>query len=59
MYYNDYKEGTRSNNTKVGLYQPHHIFSHGQLYVALSRGISTASMKVLVMTEQLDRKAGT
>ncbi|XP_062017408.1 uncharacterized protein LOC133733784 [Rosa rugosa] len=32
----------------VGIYLPDHVFSHGQLYVALSRGVSEASTKVLV-----------
>ncbi|KAL6176715.1 hypothetical protein ACLB2K_053348 [Fragaria x ananassa] len=32
----------------VGIYLPDHVFSHGQLYVALSRGISRATTKVLV-----------
>ncbi|XP_049406379.1 uncharacterized protein LOC125870057 [Solanum stenotomum] len=43
----------------VGLYLPQHVFSHGQLYVALSRGISMATTKVLVMTEQPERYKGT
>ncbi|KAK4386068.1 hypothetical protein Sango_2477400 [Sesamum angolense] len=32
----------------VGIYLPNHVFSHGQLYVALSRGVSKRTTKVLV-----------
>ncbi|GKB37152.1 ATP-dependent DNA helicase PIF1-like protein [Tanacetum coccineum] len=36
----------------VGVYLPESVFSHGQLYVALSRGISRTTTKVLVKPEQ-------
>ncbi|KAK9273825.1 hypothetical protein L1049_018636 [Liquidambar formosana] len=36
----------------VGVYLPEHVFSHGQLYVALSRGISMSTTKVLVKTDK-------
>ncbi|XP_015081472.1 uncharacterized protein LOC107025146 [Solanum pennellii] len=42
----------------IGLYLPQHVFSHGQLYVALSRGISMSKTKVLVMTKQPERHTG-
>ncbi|KAK8947047.1 hypothetical protein KSP39_PZI007285 [Platanthera zijinensis] len=32
----------------VGIYLPNHVFSHGQLYVALLRGVSAHSTRVLV-----------
>ncbi|XP_062014500.1 uncharacterized protein LOC133731039 [Rosa rugosa] len=42
----------------VGIYLPDHVFSHGQLYVALSRGISRATTKVLVKKGSLEGEEG-
>ena len=40
----------------VGVYLPNHVFSYGQLYVALSRRILIATTKVLVKTENFKRQ---
>ena len=40
----------------VGVYLPNHVFSHGRLYIALSRGISMATTKILVKTENFKRQ---
>ena len=40
--------------TKVGLYLPNPVFSHGQLYVALSRVKDFRGLKVLILDK--DRK---
>ena len=40
----------------VEVYLPNHIFSLGQLYVALSRGISMATTKVLIKTGNSKRQ---
>ncbi|CAJ2638103.1 unnamed protein product [Trifolium pratense] len=37
----------------VGIYLPSHVFSHGQLYVALSRGVSQNSTKLLIRDGKL------
>ncbi|XP_026436677.1 ATP-dependent DNA helicase PIF1-like [Papaver somniferum] len=43
----------------VGVYLQEHVFSHGQLYVALSRGVSRTTTKVLVKNGALPDIAGT
>ncbi|GKC21261.1 ATP-dependent DNA helicase PIF1-like protein [Tanacetum coccineum] len=36
----------------VGIYLPESVFSHGQLYAALSRGVSQSTTKILVKLER-------
>ncbi|KAK8942878.1 hypothetical protein KSP39_PZI009132 [Platanthera zijinensis] len=43
---------------KVGIYLPNHVFSHGQLYVALSRGVSAQSTRVLVKNSAIEGQEG-
>ena len=38
----------------VGIYLPRHVFSHGQLYVALSRGVSQNLTKVLIKEGKIE-----
>ena len=40
----------------VGIYLPDHVFSHGQLYVALSRGVSQSTTKLLVQKGTIPRE---
>ncbi|XP_050909555.1 uncharacterized protein LOC127123378 [Lathyrus oleraceus] len=42
----------------VGIYLPRHVFSHGQLYVALSRGISQTTTRVLTREGKLKGEDG-
>ena len=42
----------------VGIYLPWHVFSHGQLYVALSRGVSQNSTKVLIKEGKIEGEDG-
>ena len=38
----------------VEIYLPRHVFSHGQLYVALSREVSQNSTKVLIKEGKIE-----
>ncbi|XP_024199850.1 uncharacterized protein LOC112203059 [Rosa chinensis] len=42
----------------VGAYLPNHVFSHGQLYVALSRGVSIQTIKVLIKNSAIKEEPG-
>ena len=42
----------RQTIPNVGVYLPEPVFSHGQLYVALSRAISRSNMKILTVPEK-------
>ena len=42
----------------VGIYLPDHVFSHGQLYVALSRRVSQSTTKLLVQKGTIPREEG-
>ena len=40
------------------IYLPRHVFSHGQLYLALSRGVSQNSTKVLIKERKIEGEDG-
>ncbi|AES69171.1 PIF1 helicase [Medicago truncatula] len=42
----------------VKIYLPRHFFTHGQLYVALSRGVSQNSTKVFIKEGKIERENG-
>ncbi|KAF1883265.1 hypothetical protein Lal_00030370 [Lupinus albus] len=42
----------------VGIYLPNHVFGHGQLYVALSRGVSKATTKILIKEGKIPGEDG-
>jgi len=48
----------RQTIPNVGIYLPRQVFNHGQLYVALSRGVSQASTKILIKEGHLEGKDG-
>uniref|UniRef100_A0A453PPT2 ATP-dependent DNA helicase n=1 Tax=Aegilops tauschii subsp. strangulata TaxID=200361 RepID=A0A453PPT2_AEGTS len=41
----------------VGVYLPNPVFSHGQLYVALSRATAKRNIKILIQKEKPKEKA--
>ncbi|XP_073153208.1 uncharacterized protein [Henckelia pumila] len=42
----------------IGIFLRNHVFSNGQLYVALSRGVSQNSTKIFVKDGKLERRSG-
>ncbi|XP_026428486.1 uncharacterized protein LOC113324379 [Papaver somniferum] len=50
-------QGQTIENTDIIF--PEHVFSHGQLYVALSRGVSSSNTKVLVTKGTIAKNKGT
>ncbi|KAK7273081.1 hypothetical protein RIF29_14127 [Crotalaria pallida] len=44
--------------SNVGIYLPQHVFSHGQLYVALSRCISQANTNILIKEGTIEGEEG-
>ncbi|XP_026396378.1 uncharacterized protein LOC113291011 [Papaver somniferum] len=50
-------QGQTIENT--GIYLPDHVFSHGQLYVGISRGVSSNNTKVLIKKGRISDKVGT
>jgi ATP-dependent DNA helicase PIF1 len=42
----------------VGIYFPRHVFNHGKLYVALSRGVSQNSTKILIKEGKIEGEVG-
>jgi len=48
----------RQTIPNVGIYLLRHVFSHGQLYVDLSRGVSQNSTKVLIKEGKIEGEDG-
>ena len=44
----------RQTIPNVGVYLPEHVFSHGQLYVALSRATARANIKILALPPNVE-----
>ena len=52
------KQSTRSNNSNFGIYLPDHVFSLSQSYMALSRGVSQSTIKLLVQKRRILEEEG-
>ena len=44
-------KGQGQTLSRVGLYLPQPVFTHGQLYVAISRGKTKRGLKILILDE--------
>jgi len=57
-FVNTINKSKGKNIPNVGIYLPRHVFSHGQLCVALSKGVSQTSTKILIKEGHLEGEDG-